>query len=474
MTEHDENPSPPQDFGKILDEFEKQSGAEARGEGPKTGDKVSGKVMSITDQAVFVDLGGKSEGQIASAELKDREGNLTVKIGDLVEATVAGTDSASGALVLRRRAGGGSRVEIAEELRQAHQLGLPVEGTVSGFNKGGIEVKVAGLRGFCPLSQIDRHRVEDPAAYVGQKLSFKVTQLEEGSARRRPNIVLSRRALLEDEDRSRQQEARARLTPGVVVRGKVRSLTGYGAFVDLGGVDGMLHVSEIAHARLAHPSEVLKVGDEIEVKVLKIEPGKDEKHGDRISLSRRALLDDPWRDATQRFAEGWEGKGRVVRVESYGAFVELSPGVDGLVHISQLAQLQGGRRLQHAREAVELGQDLEIRVLSVDEGKRRISLGLPGGAFVPAAAPPPVADERPVRGPHDDRGRPGREGGREGRGAGRGGRPGRERGERGRERGERHERGDRHERDEPEPERAPEPQGSFGSLGDFFNRSRNR
>src|SRR4029079_2361157 len=305
MTEHDENPSPPQDFGKILDEFEKQSGAEARGEGPKTGDKVSGKVMSITDQAVFVDLGGKSEGQIASAELKDREGNLTVKIGDVVEATVAGTDSASGALVLRRRAGGGSRVEIGEELRQAFQLGLPVEGTVSGFNKGGIEVKVAGLRGFCPLSQIDRHRVEDPAAYVGQKLSFKVMQLEEGSARRRPNIVLSRRALLEDEDRSRQQEARARLTPGVVVRGKVRSLTGYGAFIDLGGVDGMLHVSEIAHARLAHPSEVLKVGDEIEVKVLKIEPGKDDKHGDRISLSRRALLDDPWRDATQGFGEGW-------------------------------------------------------------------------------------------------------------------------------------------------------------------------
>jgi small subunit ribosomal protein S1 len=466
MSEHEETPPPPQDFGKILDEFEKQAGAEAKGEGPKAGDKVSGKVLSITDQAVFVDLGGKSEGQIAVNELKDREGKLTVQVGDTVEATVAGTDNASGALVLRRRAGGG-RVEIAEELRQAFQLGLPVEGTVTGFNKGGIEVKVAGLRGFCPLSQIDRHRVEDPVAYVGQKLSFKVMQLEEGSSRRRPNIVLSRRTLLEEEDRQRQQEARSRLSPGVVVRGKVRSITGYGAFIDLGGVDGMLHVSEIAHARLSHPGEALKVGDEIEVKVLKIEPGKDEKHGERISLSRRALLDDPWRDATARFPEGWEGGGRVVRVESYGAFVELSPGVDGLVHISQLAQLRGGKRLQHAREAVELGQDLEVRVLSVDESKRRISLGLPG-AVVPAAAPAPAEDRgarREERGGREERGA------REGRARGeRAGRGARDRGDR-RHRDERHE---RREREEPEAEPSQEPPPSFGSLGDFFNRSRNR
>ncbi len=468
MTEHDENPSAPQDFGKILDEFEKQAGAEGRREDPKTGEKASGRVLSITDEAVFVDLGGKSEGQIAANELKDREGKLTVQVGDTVEATVAGTDSATGALVLRKRAGAG-RAEIAEELRQASQLGLPVEGTVTGFNKGGIEVKVAGLRGFCPMSQIDRHRVEDPVAYVGQKLVFKVTQLEEGSARRRPNIVLSRRALLEEEDRQRQHEARERLAPGVVVRGKVRSLTGYGAFVDLGGIDGMLHVSEIAHARLAHPSEVLKVGDEIEVKVLKIEPGKDDKHGDRISLSRRALLEDPWHDAASRFTGNWEGTGRVVRVESYGAFVELSPGVDGLVHISQLAQLKGGKRLQHAREAVELGQDLEVRVLSVDEAKRRISLGLPGGAV---AAPPMPVVERAEGGRREERGGREERGRGEGRAA-RGGRPGRERGER-RDRGERPERGERHERAEAEPARPQEPPPSFGSLGDFFNRSRNR
>ena len=479
MTEHDEKASPPQDFGKILDEFEKQAGVEGKREDPKVGDKVTGKVLSVTDDAVFVDLGAKSEGVIAAAELKDREGKMTVQVGDSLEATVAGTDAASGALVLRRKAGGGGRrMEIAEELKQAFTLGLPVEGMVTGFNKGGIEVKVAGLRGFCPLSQIDRHRVQDPATFVGQKLAFKVTQLEEGSAKRRPNVVLSRRALLEEEDRQREQEARSRLAVGAVVRGKVRSLTGYGAFVDLGGVDGMLHVSEIAHARLAHPSEVLKVGEELEVKILKIEPGKDDKHGDRISLSRRALLDDPWRDASQRFGEGWAGQGRVVRAETYGAFVELAPGVDGLVHISQLSQLQGGKRLQHAREAVELGQDLEVRVLSVDEAKRRISLGVAGAgvAFVPAEPPPPRPD-RPPRGPREagrEGGRPDRpeRGPRPERGAGR---PGRERGERRdrRERDERLERQERPDRDA-EPDRPAEPPASFGSLGDFFNRSRNR
>jgi small subunit ribosomal protein S1 len=469
MTEHDEKPSPPQDFGQILDDFEKQAGAEGKRENPQVGEKASGKVLSITEDAVFVDLGTKSEGFIAAGELKDRDGKLTVQVGDTLEATVAGTDAESGAVVLRRRAGGGARVEIAEELRQAFSLGLPVEGTVTGFNKGGIEVKVAGLRGFCPLSQIDRHRVQDPAAYVGQKLTFKIMQLEEGSAKRRPNVVLSRRALLEDEDRQREQEARSKLAPGAVVRGKVRSLTGYGAFIDLGGVDGMLHVSEIAHARLAHPSEVLQVGEEIEVKVLKIEPSKDQKHGDRISLSRRALLEDPWRDASSRFAESWEGRGRVVRVESYGAFVELAPGVDGLVHISQLAHLRGGKRLQHAREAVELGQDLEVKVLSVDEAKRRISLGVPGADPAAGRAEAVRPPDRAPRVPEEPRG--------EKADRGRGGRPGRDRGERRDRRGreERHERLERHERPESaEAEPSSEPPATFGSLGDFFNRSRNR
>jgi small subunit ribosomal protein S1 len=231
----------------------------------------------------------------------------------------------------------------------------------------------------------------------------------------------------------------------------------------------MLHVSEIAHARLAHPSEVLQVGEEIEVKVLKIEPSKDQKHGDRISLSRRALLEDPWRDASSRFAESWEGRGRVVRVESYGAFVELAPGVDGLVHISQLAHLRGGKRLQHAREAVELGQDLEVKVLSVDEAKRRISLGVPGADPAAGRAEAVRPPDRAPRVPEEPRG--------EKADRGRGGRPGRDRGERRDRRGreERHERLERHERPESaEAEPSSEPPATFGSLGDFFNRSRNR
>ena len=282
-------------------------------------------------------------------------------------------------------------MQLSEELRQAFQLGLPVEGQVTGFNKGGIEVRVGGLRCFCPLSQIDRKRVQDPVTWVGQKLSFKILQLEEGSSRRRPNVVLSRRALLEEEDRRKAEEARARFTPGAVVSGRVTSLTTYGAFLDLGGVEGMLHVSEIAHARLTHPSEALQVGQDIEVKILKIEPPRGKERHDRISLSRRALEQDPWQDAAQRFPEGTETNGRVARVESFGAFVELAPGVDGLVHISQLAGL-AGRRLKHAREAAELGQELAVRVLSVDPAKRRISLGLQG---VEAVAPPAPARGRP-------------------------------------------------------------------------------
>ncbi|HKI00920.1 MAG TPA: S1 RNA-binding domain-containing protein [Thermoanaerobaculia bacterium] len=367
-------PEKTEDFGQILAEFEQE--APAKRNDPAVGQKVSGSILSIGEEWVFVDLGAKSEGRIAAAELKDAEGNLTVKEGDTLEATVTGTDPETGALLLKRKAGGkGKRSqEVVPEIRRAAESGLPVEGLVTGLNKGGAEVQLYGMRAFCPLSQLDLRYVEDPQRFVGQKLMFKVNRLEEGNrGGRGPNIVLSRRQLLEEEQQSRASETREKLQIGAVLTGHVTSLTTYGAFIDLGGIEGMLHVSEIGHSRTAHPQDVFTVGQEVEVQVIKIEKGKDEKRPERISLSRRALESDPWNDAASRFPEGTETTGRVARTESFGAFIELTPGLEGLVHISEMG---AGRRLNHAKEAVQPGQEVQVRVLAVDTARRRISLSI--------------------------------------------------------------------------------------------------
>ncbi len=368
------------DFGQILAEHEQKT---PKSQAPSGGQKVKGNIVSIGDEWVFVDLGGKAEGRIAAAELKDAEGNLTVKEGDTIDATVTGTDPESGALLLQRRAGGKGKgkkpAEVVPEIRQAAENNLPLEGLVTGLNKGGAEVQVYGMRAFCPLSQLDLRYVENPQQFVGQKLMFKVNRLEEGNrGGRGPNIVLSRRQLLEEEQQSRAAETREKLQVGAVLHGRVTSLTTYGAFIDLGGIEGMLHVSEIGHTRTTHPQDVFKVGDEVEVQVIKIEKGKDEKRPERISLSRRSLQTDPWNEAASRFSEGMEVPGRVMRTETFGAFVELAPGLEGLVHISEMG---AGRRLNHSREAVQPGQEVQVRVLGVDTGRRRISLSMnTGGA----------------------------------------------------------------------------------------------
>ncbi len=433
------------DFGEILDEFEHD--APKKREAPAIGGKVSGKILSIGEEWIFVDLGAKSEGRINAAELKDAEGNLTVKEGDTLEATVTGTDPESGALLLKRKAGGkGKRIEVSAEIKQAFESGLPVEGLVTGLNKGGAEVQVYGMRAFCPLSQLDLRYVEDPQRFVGQKLQFRISRLEEGNrGGRGPNIVLSRRALLEEEQQTKAAETREKLQVGATLTGKVTSLTTYGAFVDLGGIEGMLHVSEIGHSRTAHPQDVFQVGQEVEVQVIKIEKGKDDKRPERISLSRRALEKDPWRDAVSRFPEGTETTGKVARTESFGAFVELAPGLEGLVHISEIG---GGRRLNHAREAVQPGQEVQVRVLGVDTARRRISLSMAavggGGA------------DRSERSETSDRG-----------------------GER-RDRGDRGDRGGRDNRRDDRREELASAGSSaaagsgFGSMADFFSRSKKR
>nr|MDP9121918.1 S1 RNA-binding domain-containing protein [Acidobacteriota bacterium] len=430
-----------QDFAEILAEFEHGGSGERRAN-PAVGEKVSGKILSIGDQSIFVDLGTKSEGVIETAQLRDAEGNVTVNVGDTLEATVTAIEPEGGALVLKKRSSGGrgGHQEVALELRQAHQYGMPVEGQVTGINKGGAEVQVYGMRAFCPLSQLDMRYVENPQQFIGQRLRFRVTRIEEGTRGRRPDIVLSRRAILEEEAQAKAAELRSRLQVGAVVTGKVTSITTYGAFLDLGGLEGLLHVSEIGFSRLADPREVLAVGQEIEVQVIKIEKGKDEKRPERISLSRRALERDPWRDAAERFPETTVVDGKVVRTESFGAFIELAPGLEGLVHISELGT---GRRVNHAREAVQVGQEVKVRVLGVDVGKRRISLSM-------ATAGEEREEPRAREHPHRDRGGDHRE-----------------RGERGGDRGDKGDRG----RDRDTEPSANQPASSFGALGDFFKNS---
>lgn len=368
-----------QDFGAALEEFEQQGGGGSPAGEPQIGETVSGKVLSIGDDAALVDLGGKAEAVVPLDGLKDESGQVTVVVGDQVEGTVAATDPETGGAVVRAKPARGP--QIKEELRQAHLHGIPVEGTVTGLNKGGIEVKIAGQRGFCPLSQLDLRYVEDPARFVGQRLAFRILRLEEDPKGRRPNIVLSRRAILENEAQSKAAETRERLKPGAVLTGRVTSLATYGAFVDLGGLEGLLHVSELSHTRVEHPQEVLQVGQEVEVQVIKVET-RDGRQPERISLSLRALAADPWKEAAGRFPDGTRVQGKVVRLETFGAFVELSPGVEGLVHVSELG---AGRRVSHPREVVKPGQQVEVTVLGVDRQRKRISLSMAGESTEAAA-----------------------------------------------------------------------------------------
>jgi small subunit ribosomal protein S1 len=242
------------------------------------------------------------------------------------------------------------------------ELGIPVEGVVTEVVKGGVSVDVAGVRGFCPASQLDVRFIDDLATYIGQRLTFRITRYEPR------NLVLSRRVLLEEDNARRATETRKRLEPGAVLRGKVVGFKPFGAFIDLGGIEGMLHISELGYARVERPEDMLSLGQEVDVAVLKIEPGEK---GERISLSLKALASDPWGETAAHLVEGARVRGKVTRLQPFGAFVEIAPGVEGLVHISELG---AGRRINHPREVISVGQDVEAVVLSVDHERRRIAL----------------------------------------------------------------------------------------------------
>jgi small subunit ribosomal protein S1 len=362
-----------EDFAAMFAASEKDKPRTKR---PKVGDVVRGKVISVGKEAVFIDVGGKAEGTLDRSQVTDHEGKLLVKVGDELEARVVA--DAGGVLTLRTKLGRGP--EARAELAQAQDLGIPVDGLVTEVVKGGVSVDVAGMRGFCPASQIDNRFVEDLSVFVGQRLTFRVTRYEGR------NLVLSRRALLDEEKEKRAAETRKNLVPGAVIRGKVVGFKPFGAFVDLGGIEGMLHISELGFTRVEKPEDVLQLGQELDVAILKVEPGEK---GERISLSLKALANDPWVDTTATLREGSRVKGTVTRLQPFGAFVEIAPGVEGLVHISELG---AGRRINHPKEVVSVGQQVEASVLAVDREKRRLSLSM---AASKDASPEEIAQAAP-------------------------------------------------------------------------------
>ena len=356
-----------EDFAALLDEYEQHAPMPGRRSSPKVGDMVRGQVISVGREAAFVALGAKAEGVLDLEQIIDADGQVTVKPGDTVEARV--TELRGDTPVLRTAMGRGP--DARAELAQAQEHQIPVEGLVTAVNKGGVEVQVAGTRAFCPMSQLDNRYVEDPASFVGQKLTFRITRYETG--RGTPNLVLSRRALLEEEAAVRAAETRTKLHEGAVMAGTVITIKPYGAFVDIGGIEGLLPIGELSFARVDQTSDILAVGQRLEVQVLKIEKTGDPKRPEKISLSLKALATDPWDEVDRRFGEGGRVRGTVTRLQPFGAFVELLPGVEGLVHISELG---AGRRIQHPREVVRTGEEVEVQVLSVDRERRRISLSM--------------------------------------------------------------------------------------------------
>ena len=354
------------DFAALLAEFDQSHQGTAE-KGAKPGDQVKGRVVAITEDQVFIDLGGKAEGIMDTASLRDAEGQLSVAVGDEVRATVAGVEE-DGSLRLGNQQA--RQLHGAAELEQAYRQQLPVQGRVTGVIKGGVEVQVAGQRAFCPASQNDTRFVEDLNEFVGQHLDFRITKFEGG---RHLNLVVSRRMVLEEEQRARAEALRANLKEGAVLTGTVTSLQDYGAFVDLGGLEGMIHISELAFHRVKHPSEILSVGQPLEVSVLRIDKTDNPKRPEKIALSIRALARDPWTEAAQKFPVGSRVQGQVTRLQPFGAFVELAPGIEGLIHVSELGT---GKRVTHPQEVLRPGQAIEASVLAIDLDKRRISLTL--------------------------------------------------------------------------------------------------
>src|SRR6187397_1087103 len=327
------------------------------------GEVVRGKVVRVDKDEVLIDIGYKSERVIPVSALSIRRSVNPadeVQIGDEIDALVMTKEDAEGRLILSKKR---ARFEMAwKRIEEAAESGEPVEGTVIEVVKGGLILDL-GVRGFLPASLVDIRRVQDLDEFLGQELRCKVIELN----RSRNNVVLSRRAVLEDERKEMRQAILDRLSPGDVVEGQISNIVDFGAFVDLDGMDGLIHISELSWSHVNHPSEVLEIGQNVQVKVLDIDRDRQ-----RISLGLKQTQSDPWQQVVDAYNENDVVEGRVTKVVTFGAFVEILPGVEGLVHISELAD----HHVENPREVVTQGEAVKARIIEMDAERRRLSLSL--------------------------------------------------------------------------------------------------
>ncbi len=359
MTNHPEAPAPEENFADLLEAFSPGVRSETR-----VGDRVKGRVISIGKETVFVDTGMKIDAVVDRSELLDADQNLTCAEGDELELYVTAVGESEIRLSRALAGIGGAHI-----LREAHQKSAPVEGKVKETCKGGFHIDIMQRRAFCPISQIDISPVPDPAVHVGATYQFLITRFEDKGR----NIVVSRRALLSRELEVERQRFMATLNTGDVLDGKVTRIMPFGAFVELTpGLEGMVHISEISWSKTASPTDLLKPSSRLRVKVLAIDPA-GERGQPRISLSIKQLEEDPWLTVEDKFREGDVVRGTVTRCMNFGAFVEIAPGIEGMVHISELSYT---RRVHKTEDVVNPGDTVNVAVKAVDTEKKRISLSL--------------------------------------------------------------------------------------------------
>jgi small subunit ribosomal protein S1 len=327
------------------------------------GQIVTGVVVQVNRDAVVVDIGGKSEGVISKNEFSDAHGDVQVKRGDRVDVFIESRESDDGLISLSKEKA--DKMKVWDEISAACEKDEIIEGTISQRVKGGLSVTIrGGVKAFLPGSQVDLRPIRNLEKLIGQTYEFKVIKFN----KKRGNIVLSRRVLLEKERDQMKQKTLERLEEGMVLRGTIKNLTEYGAFVDLGGIDGLLHITDMSWGRVNHPSEVFNVGDEVTVKVLKYNAETE-----RVSLGLKQTQEDPWNHAEEAYPLGKRVRGKVMSLTDYGAFVELEAGIEGLIHVSEMSWT---KKVKHPSKMLEIGQELECQVLEVDSRAKRISLGL--------------------------------------------------------------------------------------------------
>lgn len=353
-----ENQLDSEDFASMLESY----GFNNDGCELEEGSIVEGEVVAIENENVLVNVGFKSEGQIPAEEFRDAQGNITAKVGDKINVYVERKSDGDGTVKLSYEKA--KRMQLFDQLEDVLEKGGIISGMITRRIKGGYTVDLGGIEAFLPGSHVDLRPVPDMDALVNQTYEFRVLKIN----RRRSNVIVSRRVLLEEDRDSKRSALLTTLDEGQIVKGRVKNITEYGVFVDLGGLDGLLHITDMSWKRIRHPREMVSMGQELELKVLSFD-----KDTHKVSLGLKQLIQDPWQDITERFPVGSRHTGKVTNLVDYGVFVELESGVEGLVHISEMSWT---RKLRHPSQIVKQGDEVEVVILGVDSDKKRISLGM--------------------------------------------------------------------------------------------------